>query len=78
MAGSKQIICPHCQVKGKVVTLVERASNRVSKGKMALGLLTGGGSLGFTGARKKSNYVTMAKCKNCKVKWQLNDLGRIF
>ena len=78
MAGSKKIICPHCQVKGKVKTSVERATNRVSKGKMFLGAFTMGASLGLTGARKKSNYVTMAKCGNCKVKWQLNDLGRIF
>jgi len=62
------MVCPHCNVKGKVRT--KRVTNKkgVSGGKATAAILTGGFSLLAVGlSRKEAN--TQARCGNCANSW---------
>ena len=68
LVGSQQIVCPHCQVRGLVKTKPIRKSSGISGGKAAAGLLTGGFSIWMTGL-SRMDYLTQAKCGNCRSSW---------
>lgn len=62
------IICPHCQMKGKVRTKQVKRKAGISGGKVMGGLLTGGVSLLGTGLSRKQK-LTQAHCDNCNSTW---------
>ncbi|MCY3972862.1 MAG: ankyrin repeat domain-containing protein [Candidatus Dadabacteria bacterium] len=63
------LICPHCQVKGKVQTYQgEQIKEGLSGGKIMGGVLTGGFSLLLTGLSRKHD-ITRAACENCGQTW---------
>ena len=64
-----QMVCPHCQTKGKIKTTQVKRKVGVSGGKATAALLTGGLSLFATGLSRKEK-VTEAWCGNCKSVWQ--------
>lgn len=66
---SFQMVCPHCQTKGKVRTKAITAKKGVSGGKAAAALITSGLSLVVVGLSRKEN-LTQAKCENCDSTWQ--------
>jgi hypothetical protein len=65
-----QVICQHCQVKGRVAVKTESQKQGVSGGKATGALLTGGISLLATGLSRAGD-VTSAKCRNCGMTWYL-------
>jgi uncharacterized Zn finger protein (UPF0148 family) len=65
---NKNMICPHCQVKGKCTTEQVKRKNGISGGKVMGGLLTGGISLLATGLSRKQK-MTHAHCYNCGADW---------
>lgn len=67
---NKEMICPHCQTKGSVITKKTKKKGSISGGKVMGGLMTGGVSLLATGLSRKEK-VTEAYCKNCKIKWYI-------
>jgi len=62
------LVCPHCQVKGRVRTVRVQRKGSISGGKVMGGLLTGGASLLATGLSRK-HWVTQATCENCNSTW---------
>jgi len=68
MAFSSEMICTHCQVKGKVFTEKVKVKTGISGGKATVALLTGGLSLIATGLSRKQE-VTKAHCYNCHEEW---------
>ena len=63
-----EIMCPHCQTKGQVITMDLETKKGISGGKVTGAILTGGWSILATGlSRKEQN--THARCLNCNVKW---------
>lgn len=66
--GAKQIVCPHCNVKGSVNVKSTRVARGISGGKAAFGWITGGSSIFFTGL-SRNQLVTQAKCGNCRTEW---------
>jgi hypothetical protein len=69
-SASKQIVCPHCQLRGKVSTKEVQVKRGVSGGKATGAVLTGGLSLLATGLSRKQK-ATEAKCDNCRVTWMM-------
>jgi hypothetical protein len=67
---SGQIICPHCQIRGRVRTKRVTAKRGISGGKATGALLTGGVSLFATGLSRKEK-MTQATCGNCRVTWYM-------
>lgn len=65
---NSELVCPHCQTKGKVRTQKEVRKAGVSGGKATGALLTGGVSLLATGLSRKE-IGTKAFCGNCKSIW---------
>ena len=65
---SPQMICPHCQTKGKVRTKEIEKKAGVSGGKATAAILTGGISLLATGLSRKED-LTQAHCGNCTSTW---------
>lgn len=65
---SRNMICPHCQRKGMVMTKPVKIKAGVSGAKAGIGLMTGGVSLLATGLSSKKNQ-TQAHCKNCSTTW---------
>lgn len=63
-----QIICPHCQTKGKVRTKRIQKDAGISGKKATAAALTGGISLLATGLSRKET-VTQAHCDNCNSTW---------
>ena len=63
-----EMICPHCQVKGKVHTKPTQRKRGLSGGKIVGGLLTGGISILATGLSRKV-LTTEAHCDNCGATW---------
>lgn len=63
-----EMICPHCQVKGKVRTTPTKRKRGLSGGKVVGGLLTAGISILATGLSRKEQ-VTQAHCDNCSATW---------
>jgi hypothetical protein len=66
---NKKIVCAQCGKQGCVVTKRLKAKKGVSGAKATGAILTGGLSLFATGLSRKE-WVTDAKCKNCKSQWQ--------
>lgn len=65
---SPQMVCPHCQNKGKVRTRTISQKKGISGGKATAALLTGGVSLLATGLSRKETH-TQAHCDNCGCTW---------
>lgn len=65
-----QIVCPHCQTRGRVTTKVIKVKRGISGGKATGAVLTGGFSLLGTGLSRKER-ATEARCGNCQVSWTI-------
>ncbi len=65
---NEQLVCPHCQIKGKVRTTQRETNNGISGGKATGAILTGGVSLLATGLSKKGQ-CTQAHCDSCNSTW---------
>jgi len=63
-----QMICPHCQTKGSVRTMIVKAKKGVSGGKATAAVLTAGLSILATGLSRKER-LTEARCSNCNSVW---------
>lgn len=63
-----QMICPHCQTRGNVVTERKKMKQGVSGGKATGAILTGGLSLFAVGLSRKQK-MTQATCQNCGNEW---------
>jgi hypothetical protein len=63
-----EMVCPHCQVKGKIVTSPGIIKGGISGGKATAAILTGGVSLLATGLSRKDS-VTNCHCFNCGSNW---------
>lgn len=63
-----QMVCPHCQTKGRVLSKPAIKKNGISGSKAAGALLTGGVSIVATGLAQK-DQVTEAHCTNCSSTW---------
>jgi hypothetical protein len=63
-----EMVCPHCQVKGKVHTQSVKHKKGISGGKAVGAILTGGLSILVTGLSRKER-ATEAYCGNCDAKW---------
>ena len=63
-----EMMCPHCQTKGKIRTKHINHKKGVSGGKATAAVLTGGLSLIAVGLSRKEE-VTQAHCDNCKNTW---------
>ena len=62
------MICPHCQIKGKVYAKPIKLKKGVSGAKATGAILTGGLSILAVGlSRKEAN--TQAHCDNCNSTW---------
>jgi len=68
IADDAQLVCPHCQVRGKVETEGKTVKVGISGGKATAALLTGGVSLLGTGLAQKEEK-TQAHCNNCNSRW---------
>lgn len=66
--SSVQMVCPHCQTKGRVSTRHVKAKKGISGGKATGAVLTGGLSILATGLSRKE-MVTEAQCANCQAGW---------
>lgn len=63
-----EMVCPHCQVKGQVLSKAISKKAGISGGKATGALLTGGVSLLAKGLSRKDK-LTEAHCKNCSSTW---------
>ena len=63
-----EIVCPHCQMKGRVLTKPIKKKAGISGAKATGALLTGGVSVLATGLSRKE-AVTELHCKNCSSTW---------
>lgn len=63
-----EMICPHCQTKGKVHTKPVTKKAGVSGGKATAAILTGGVSLLAVGLSRE-NDMTEAHCVKCESTW---------
>lgn len=68
--GNKGLLCPHCQVRGRVTTKEVKVKKGISGGKATAAVFTAGVSLLGTGLSRKQK-VTEARCGNCGVTWQI-------
>lgn len=68
---SSQIVCPHCQVAGKVTSERVRVKRGVSGGKATGAILTGGLSMLGTGLSRKQ-MITSLRCGNCRMTWTVD------
>jgi RecJ-like exonuclease len=68
MQPKPAMVCPHCQVKGRVQTREVRAKKGISGGKATAAVLTAGVSMLATGLSRKE-VVTEARCANCDSYW---------
>ena len=66
---SDQIVCPHCRKKGCILIRPAKAKKGISGAKTTGALFTMGLSMFATGLSRKE-WVTEAKCKNCRAIWQ--------
>jgi hypothetical protein len=64
-----QLICPHCETKGRVRTKYVKKKTGISGGKATAAVLTGGLSMLATGLSRKES-LTQAHCENCGSTWQ--------
>lgn len=63
-----QMVCPHCQVRGQVVSSPITVKAGISGGKATAAVLSGGVSVLATGLSRKT-HVTSASCQNCHNTW---------
>ena len=68
MTKKPQMVCPHCQTKGSVMTERTKMKQGISGGKATAAVLTLGVSMLGTGLSRKQK-VTKAKCTNCGSEW---------
>lgn len=64
----RQMICPHCQTKGKVTAKEVKVKRGIHGGKATGAVLTGGLSLFATGLSRKEGHLE-ARCSNCGTTW---------
>jgi hypothetical protein len=65
-----QMVCPHCQIKGKVSTERKKVKQGLSGGKVVAGFLTLGLSTITPGiGLSRKQEFTEATCKNCNATW---------
>ncbi|MCW2539653.1 MAG: hypothetical protein JWN95_1378 [Frankiales bacterium] len=69
-SGDAQILCPHCQTRGRVVTKRVKVKRGISGGKATGAVLTVGLSVLATGLSRKE-AATIATCGNCRVTWTI-------
>jgi hypothetical protein len=67
-ALNSEMICQHCQTKGKVLTKTVKKKAGISGAKATGAILTGGLSVVATGLSRKDT-VTEAHCANCSSTW---------
>ena len=65
---NRAMVCPHCQVKGKIRTKHVDQKKGISGGKATAALLTGGLSILATGL-SRTESATQAHCDNCNNTW---------
>lgn len=65
---NQEMICPHCQAKGKIRTKYIKKKKGVSGGKATAAVLTGGISLLAVGLSRKEE-ITQGHCDNCSNTW---------
>lgn len=65
---NSQMVCPHCQTRGKVRSKPIDKKAGISGGKATAALLTGGLSILATGLSRKE-ALTQAHCDNCDSTW---------
>ncbi|WGL50625.1 hypothetical protein P5P86_11685 [Nocardioides sp. BP30] len=65
-----KLVCPHCQVEGKVRTRQVKQKQGISGGKATGAVLTAGLSVLATGLSRKQR-VTEASCGNCGITWHI-------
>jgi DNA-directed RNA polymerase subunit RPC12/RpoP len=63
-----EMVCPHCQTRGRVTTQSIWQKKGISGGKATGALLTGGVSMLATGLSRKE-AATRATCGNCGSRW---------
>ena len=63
-----ELICPHCNVKGKISTRLVRQKKGISGGKAVGAIFTCGVSMIATGLSRKEQ-MTRAHCGNCNSVW---------
>lgn len=68
---NRNLICPHCNEKGKVHQNQDSKKSGISGGKATAVILTAGFSLLATGLSRKEK-VTTNYCANCNSKWTFN------
>jgi hypothetical protein len=68
LSAPSKLVCPHCQVSGKVRTERVKVKRGISGGKATGAVLTAGVSLLATGLARKE-MVTQAHCGNCGSTW---------
>jgi hypothetical protein len=66
--GQVAIVCPHCQVKGRVTTRRVKQKKGISGGKAVGAIFTGGTSMLATGLSRKEKATEM-HCHNCNTTW---------
>ncbi len=62
------MVCPHCQIVGKIRTKEVKQKKGVSGGKATAAVLTAGVSLLAVGLSRKEG-ATQAHCDNCNNTW---------
>lgn len=62
------MICPHCQTRGRVRTASVKLKRGISGGKATAAVLTGGVSILATGLSRKE-ATTRAHCDKCSSTW---------
>lgn len=62
------VICPHCQTRGQVIIRRVKSRRGVSGTKLGAALLTGGMSILVAGMSRRE-WVNLARCGHCQVKW---------
>src|SRR3954469_16492069 len=62
------MICPHCQFRGRVRTTSVKVKKGISGGKATAAVFTGGVSLLATGLSRKE-ATTRAHCDKCSSTW---------
>jgi hypothetical protein len=67
-AINPEMMCQHCQTKGKIKTKHVTQKKGVSGGKATAAVVTGGVSLLAVGLSRKEG-ATQAHCGNCKNTW---------
>jgi hypothetical protein len=68
MKKNAQMICPHCQTRGSVMTESTKVKQGISGGKATAAVFTAGISMLGTGLSRKQK-ATRAKCGNCRSEW---------